>query len=126
MLIKELCCKADVSKEAIRHYEKLGLLTWKPKQAGSRVYRDYSEDVLERLQYIKLGKGLGFTLKEIKSLLDTYYSSGLSAAEQVAVLQSQVSKIEQQIQILEESKRLLLSKVERIQTKQCEGHKAPH
>lgn len=121
MLIKELCCQAGVSKETIRHYERLGLISWVPKKAGSRVYRDYDKSVLERLEYIKLGKRLGFTLKEIKPLLDVYYSQGLTVEEQLVLLEQQVDRLELKIQALQETKALMRQKIIRIQTRQCRG-----
>ena len=43
-------------------------------------YRDYPEDVLDRLEFIKEAKGLGFTLREIKELLSMGVSRHANAA----------------------------------------------
>lgn len=119
MLIKELCDRASVSKESVRHYESLGLLRWKPLQAGSRIYRDYDENMLERLKYIQLGKRLGFTLKEMKPLLDAYDDKSLSSEQQINVLQQQVDKLELMIQELSDTKAFMLEKIQRIQQRKC-------
>lgn len=59
---------ADVNVETIRYYEKIKLMP-KPQRIESR-YRVYDEVDLKRLQFIKRSKELGFTLKEIKELLN--------------------------------------------------------
>jgi len=63
----ELAKKADVNKETIRFYEKKGLLTDPIRTNGG--YRQYSQEDLERLVFIKNAKELGFALSEIKELL---------------------------------------------------------
>lgn len=63
MLIGTLSRISGLSKDTIRHYEVLGLLRSTPRQAGSRVYRDYADDSLERLELIALGKRLQFPFR---------------------------------------------------------------
>lgn len=63
----ELANKAGVNKETIRFYEKKGLLADPVRtEAG---YRQYSQEDLKRLVFIKNAKELGFSLSEIKELL---------------------------------------------------------
>ena len=50
MLIGELAKASDTTKDTIRHYDELGLLLSSNRQAGSRVYKEFSADNLERLQ----------------------------------------------------------------------------
>jgi len=63
----ELANKAGVNKETIRFYEKQGLLS-DPNRTDSG-YRQYSQEDVERLVFIKNAKELGFALSEIKELL---------------------------------------------------------
>ncbi len=69
MLIGELAQAAGLSRDAIRYYEKVGLL-FSPgrRENGYRVYRD--ED-LDRLRMIRNLKDLGFTLAEIRAFIDS-------------------------------------------------------
>src|SRR5258707_15568727 len=53
--------------DTIRFYERQGLIV-EPRRNFSG-YRNYTEDVLDRLCFIADAKRLGFTLKEIKELL---------------------------------------------------------
>ncbi|MEX1206566.1 MAG: MerR family transcriptional regulator, partial [Dongiaceae bacterium] len=53
--------------ETIRYYERIGLLPAPPRSAGGQ--RHYGEDGLKRLTFIRRGRELGFSLKELRGLL---------------------------------------------------------
>lgn len=65
--IGELAEKCGVNKETIRYYERLGLIP-KPDRT-EKGYRLYSQQTVDRLNFIKRMQGLGFTLNEIDKLL---------------------------------------------------------
>ena len=67
MKISELARAAGVSVEAVRFYERKGLITQPSKPLQG--YRDYSDKVLERIIFIKRAQELGFSLNEINELL---------------------------------------------------------
>ena len=54
---------AGVGVETIRFYEREGLIEEPPRVESG--YRQYSEDTVHRLRFIRRAKELGFTLKEI-------------------------------------------------------------
>lgn len=66
--IGELSRQTGIGIETLRFYEKSGLLD-KPARTYSG-YRMYSSDVLDRLKFIKQAQVLGFSLDEIKKLID--------------------------------------------------------
>ncbi len=70
MLIGELSAKTGLSRDTIRFYEKQGLIALGRKQRRDNNYKEYSDDVLERLQTIKQLKNFGFTLNESAEVLD--------------------------------------------------------
>ena len=47
MLIGELSRKTGLTKDTIRFYEKLGLITAGERQAGTRLYKEFSEEMLQ-------------------------------------------------------------------------------
>jgi len=60
--------KAGVGVQTLHYYERIGLL---PKPTRSEAnYRLYSSDALRRVRFIKKAQTLGFTLAEIKQILD--------------------------------------------------------
>lgn len=67
LAIGELARRAGITVEAVRFYEREGLLP-KPGRTPSG-YRRYSADAGARLRFIGRAKELGFTLAEVKALL---------------------------------------------------------
>ena len=71
MLISELSQKTGVSKDTLRFYEKAGLLNSTNKR-GENNYRNYDDEAVSRLEFIKHGKSLGCTLSEIRKTMDEW------------------------------------------------------
>ncbi len=105
--IGELAREYDLTLRTLRFYEDRGLL--RPRRVGMQ--RIYSRRDRARLKLIVMGKRVGFSLQDIGEMLDLYdlkdgQAGQLSVArerflEQIAVLKSQKSDIEQAIGELE-------------------------
>jgi MerR family redox-sensitive transcriptional activator SoxR len=67
MNIGQIAQIAGLQTSAIRYYESIGLVPL-PKRASG--WRRYEADVLRRLNVIKSAREVGFTLEEIRTLLD--------------------------------------------------------
>lgn len=59
--------QTGVNIETIRYYEKIGLLPEPTRTAAG--YRQYGEDHLRRLRFIRRGRDLGFSIEAIRALL---------------------------------------------------------
>lgn len=68
LLIGDLARLAGVKGDTIRFYEKRRLLP-KPRREASG-YRSYDERSLKQLRFIKQAQSLGFSLDEIRRILD--------------------------------------------------------
>lgn len=66
--IGRLAKAAGVNIETIRHYQNKGLIIEPEKPAKG--FRQYPISTLERLKFIKTAQKLGFSLREIKEILD--------------------------------------------------------
>jgi len=66
MTIGQLSKRSGVGIEAIRFYEKEGILPRAERTDGG--YRTYDEDTVKRLHFIGRAQKLGFSLKEIAQL----------------------------------------------------------
>ncbi|HIO97273.1 MAG TPA: Zn(2+)-responsive transcriptional regulator [Leucothrix sp.] len=67
MRIGELSKQTGFKVEALRYYEKEGLLM--PVSRTESGYREYDEGSLKQLRFIRQAKSVGFSLKEIIELL---------------------------------------------------------
>ena len=68
MKIGELAQKAEVNIDTVRYYERQGLLP-EPQRLRSG-YREYAAEDVSRLRFVRRAKALGFTLQEIRDLLE--------------------------------------------------------
>ena len=64
--IGEVAHRAGVTVEALRYYERVGLLPRPPRSTGG--LRRYRPDVLDRVRFIKQAQTLGLSLREIQQL----------------------------------------------------------
>lgn len=67
LTIGKLSQASGVNIETIRYYERTGLLPLPARSSSG--YRHYREDDIKRLRFIRRGRELGFSLEEIRSLL---------------------------------------------------------
>jgi MerR family mercuric resistance operon transcriptional regulator len=82
MRIGELARSVDVNVETIRYYQRIGLLTLPKKPYGGM--RSYGEEDLQRLRFIRRAQQLGFSLEDIRELLELS-SSDCERVEKLAV-----------------------------------------
>lgn len=68
LTIGKLSKATAVNVETIRYYERIGLLAT-PSRTESG-YRTFSEQDAARLRFIKRGRELGFSLDEIRTMVD--------------------------------------------------------
>jgi Hg(II)-responsive transcriptional regulator len=68
MRIGELARSVGVSVETIRYYQRIGLLGLPQKPYGG--IRSYSSPDLQRLRFIRRAQQLGFSLEDIRELLE--------------------------------------------------------
>ena len=66
MKVSELAERAGVTREVVRYYTRMGLLTADRCENG---YHKYDQQSLRYLQFIGKAKLLGFTLKQIREIL---------------------------------------------------------
>ena len=77
--IGELSSLTGVNIETIRYYEKIKMLPRPPRtEGGHRVYRSKETRVLA---FIRRGRELGFTLDEVRALLNLAVPGKASCAE---------------------------------------------
>src|SRR5690349_9599381 len=84
---------AGVGVETVRYYQRRGLLTEPVRPPGE--IRRYSDVDLKRLRFIRSAQAAGFTLNEIKELLDLNASDDRARARQLA--QERVAAIDARI-----------------------------
>lgn len=113
MLISELSQKTGVSKDTIRFYEKAGLLNSNNKR-GENNYRNYDDEAVSRLEFIKHGKSLGCRLSEIKKAMNEW--DILSPEDKARITRNQIEEMDEKIGQLQEFKCHLVEKLKRLES----------
>lgn len=98
MQIGEFAKNAGVTVQAVRFYERRGLLPSPPRKDSG--YRIYSQSDLRRLQFIRHAKRLGFSLDEIKSVLRMRARGTCPCEEVISIAERHLVETEQQIRYL--------------------------
>ena len=107
LTIGQLARRAGVGVETVRFYERRGLLD-EPARLESG-YRQYPEEAVARLNFIKRAKELGFTLKEITELLTLRVDPDTTCAEIKQTAQAKLTNVDAKIRDLQRIKQALLA-----------------
>jgi MerR family mercuric resistance operon transcriptional regulator len=105
LMIGRLAKLAKVGVETIRFYEREGLIDEPPRKESG--YRQFPEETVLRVRFIKRAKELGFTLKEIQELLSLRVDSKATCKDVRKRAETKILNIEQKIQTLEKMKTAL-------------------
>jgi MerR family transcriptional regulator, copper efflux regulator len=120
MLINELSKHTGISAHTIRYYEKFGLIRGKQNEAvKSNNYFHYDEETIEKLELIRDAKSIGFTLNEIKVLLDAWFNKKFTVAKKVAILDEKMISIDEKIKQLKDMKKMIVSFKKEVEENDC-------
>lgn len=92
--------------ETIRYYERIGLLP-APARSGAGRYRSYGKDQLGRLSFVRRARDLGFTLDQVRHLLDLADDRSRDCAAVDAIARRHLAEVERKIADLEALRREL-------------------
>jgi len=106
LTIGKIASLAGVGVETIRFYEREGLIVKPPRKEPA--YRQYPEEVIARIRFIKRAKELGFSLKEIKEILSLRVSPGVICENIRVRAEVKITDIEKKIKALKKMKRALV------------------
>ena len=123
MLISELSERSGLTKDTIRFYEKKGLILMDRNSRRENNYKEYSEQVLEKLSLIRLLKEMGFTLTEIDTFLERWKEQDATCKNLKFTLENKITFIQEQIQKLSELKERLSVSLTRCNNDNCEFEK---
>src|SRR5580698_123794 len=99
MTIGALAKRAKVNLQTLRYYEHRELLS--PASRAASGYRVYNEDSLRRLKFIRHAQAFGFSLEEIKPLLELKVNSKGGCRQARLAAEAKVLQIGQRIEALQ-------------------------
>ena len=106
--IGEMSRRTGCKIETIRYYERAGLMPAPPRSSGG--YRLYGEAHQKRLNFIRRGRELGFSLDRVRELLTLAEGGGSNCDEVKETTLDHLSDIESKIADLSRMAKLLRQK----------------
>lgn len=105
LTIGQVAAAAVVNVQTIRYYERRGLFA-APRRTPSG-YRQYAEEAISRLRFIKHAQELGFSLREIQELLGLRVRHGSACDAVERKTRQKMEVVQQRIRDLQRLKRTL-------------------
>ena len=118
MNIGEVAKRSDVNSKMIRRYEELGII---PK-AGRSIsgYRQYSENDVHVLRFVKRARELGFTMKDIKQLLSLWKNKSRPSLQVKNIATKHIIELENKLAEIQS----MLTTLKHL-AKHCHGDQRP-
>lgn len=113
MRIGELAKQTGVRVSTLRYYEQIGLLSAQRSESG---YRQFAPEAVQRVQFILHARSLGFTLREIRRILNLPCEDGSRCAQVARMVERRIATIEKKITLLQSRRNALLEALARWQT----------
>lgn len=126
LLIGKLAAKANTTKDTVRHYDQLGLLRSRKRQAGSRLYTEFHPECVERIELIKSAQAIGFTLTEIRDSLNDYYDGQLDIDLQLLLTQQKLAQVKKQQANINVMVDLLTERIEVLERMRADSDYKPN
>lgn len=126
LLIGKLAAKANTTKDTVRHYDQLGLLRSRKRQAGSRLYTEFHPECVERIELIKSAQAIGFTLTEIRDSLNDYYDGQLDIDLQLLLTQQKLAQVKKQQANINVMVELLTERIEVLERMRADNDYKPN
>ena len=95
----ELARYGQVNPETIRYYERSGLLPL-PARSESN-YRLFAPAAVQRIRFIKRAQAVGFSLDEIRALLDLKFTVDATCGDVRGMVDTKISDIDAKIAALQ-------------------------
>ena len=119
LTISRLAKSSGVGIDTVRYYERNGLLPEPPRRASG--YRASREEDVQRLRFIRRAKLLGFSLDEIRGLLDLSAQNEQGVPGVHATAAARLTELDTRIAELQRVRDGLRQLVDA-----CPGHGKPH
>ena len=111
--------RAGISARMVRHYESLGLLA--PVARTDSGYRQYAEADVHALRFIGRARVLGFSIEEIRTLLQLWQDQARASSQVKRIAQAHIDDLGARIAAMQAMQRTLQTLVSC-----CQGNERPN
>jgi DNA-binding transcriptional MerR regulator len=122
LTVSTLGSRVGLSADTVRYYERLGLLPAAARTAAG--YRQYGEDAIGRLRFIRQAQRIGLRLREIRELLAICDDGLCPCGHCEALLRQRMAEIDAKVAELQTMRAELARLVERYPAAACHDETA--
>ncbi|MEZ5529694.1 MAG: Cu(I)-responsive transcriptional regulator [Porticoccaceae bacterium] len=119
MKISEVASKTGLDAKTIRYYESIGLVELPDRLDNG--YRDYSEQNIRQLWFLRHARQFGFSIDQCRELLALWADPQRRSAAVHQLVTEKVQDIDRHIRELKEMKKVLSELLV-----ECPGNDSPH
>lgn len=95
MKIGEVASRAGLPVKTVRYYADIGLAP--PSARTQAGYRDYSEEDLRRLRFVRQSRAFGFSVEECRELLSLYSDHSRASADVKRIAEAKVAELDRRM-----------------------------
>jgi DNA-binding transcriptional MerR regulator len=111
MLIGEFAKASGLTRDTIRFYERIGLISASETRRTSNRYKHYDQALLERMELVGKAKLLGFNLPEIGKLIRAWEGNRFSLSQKRALIADKIVVIDDRLRELRKVRQYLEEKL---------------
>lgn len=124
MRVNELARATCVAPHVIRYYSRIGLLG--PRREPGNRYRNYAKADIARLRFIRGAKALGFSLKDVKTILNAADAASEPCQEVRRIISIRADKNHERLEQLEQLNCRFARAVAKLETQTNETPPGQH
>jgi MerR family mercuric resistance operon transcriptional regulator len=109
LTIGQLARAAGVPTSTVRYYERVGL--FKPDARTRAGYRCYSAAAVERLRFIRAAQATGFSLDDVRQMLELTHSDGPPCEEVATLISRRLEDVRRRLRELKRVERALMTAI---------------
>jgi DNA-binding transcriptional MerR regulator len=113
----EFISKSKITRDTLRYYNRLGLLI--PKINPSNGYKEYSEEDIQMIGFIKGAQSIGFSLKDIKDLANQMKSDKCKHKSLLPFLRTRLDEVEEKVKALQKIRKHLRYLIDDFEHRDC-------
>ncbi|MEX0641413.1 MAG: heavy metal-responsive transcriptional regulator [Pirellulales bacterium] len=117
--ISQLARAVGIPTTTVRYYERIGLMAPEDRSPGN--YRLYSDKSLATLKFIRAAQAIGFTLDDVKTLLDRGDVKTPSCADVQSLIEDRLAEIAHRMKDLRHVQRVLKAALAKCREKERAG-----
>lgn len=110
MTIKEVSEKYDLTNDTLRYYEKVGLIG--PVKKNKSGIRDYTEEDLKRIEFVKCMRSAGLSIEVLKEYIDLFAEGKKTEKARKELLKRERENLRKKIEKMQEAYERLNYKID--------------